>query len=68
MGWIIIRRKQDRFQLYMDKNETPPAGEWRDSGNGLPMVFDAWWRALHQMYKLEGTDREWEYEVEEYLR
>ena len=68
MGWIIIRRKQDQFQLYMDRNMLPSDGEWRSSGNGLPLVFQERWRALHKMYYWSGKEPDWNYEVDEYLR
>ena len=68
MGWCIIRWKIDHFQLYTDLNQTPSAGEWRAAGNGLPMIFDKHFQAVHKMYQLMEEGDGWHYEVDEYLR
>ena len=68
MSWIISRHRPGEWQTYRVLSYSDNTGTWEDAPGRLPKEYEYQFKALHQMYKEQDQEPDWEYEVNEYLR
>ena len=73
MGYILVRKRNEEFQMYYDRFRIDMEGEFRyqdqpHSGIQLPFVFESEFSAEWRMKREMENDPSWNYEIREYLR